>query len=295
MLSPIEHIILIRADASRIYRALTEREDVAAWWGVTVAPGDEAPNVWIGMDREQPISIAATEQDRSLTLTLRQQHPVDDTLWVDARIVLTIEPRAGYCLVKVTHVGVPDGEWRDLVREGWVEVLCYLQAWVESGRAAALLNDLARFSTIERKVEVPANATECWNAVTGADAMATGFSDSEEPKVHCDPELGGQIGILRSDGSHVGGEVVLSTAPSDWVVHWWDADSLARTGDPGMITVQRWHIAPMAEGGCVIRLAESGYDLAVVTDTWMQEIETGWDGFMANLKSLLTSRTGETV
>jgi uncharacterized protein YndB with AHSA1/START domain len=293
MPKPIQHTILLRADAQRIYRALTDRDDVAAWWGITIDPESASPDLWAGKDRDEPVTIAGADPDRSLTLALRQAHPTDESVAVDARITFTIEPHAGHSLVTVSHIGVPEGAWRELVSEGWVEVLTYLQAWVESGRSAARLNDPAQFSTVEHEITVPADLGRSWRAITDAGQMASWYSGSETAQVRCEPGIGGAIDILWSGGAHVGGEVVLATAPTDWVVHWWDQDSLERRDDPGMITVQRWHLAPSPDGGTTIRLVESGYDRQVVTDDWMQQIGQGWDEFFTNLRTVLHPRTGE--
>jgi uncharacterized protein YndB with AHSA1/START domain len=125
------------------------------------------------------------------------------------------------------------------------------------------------FATVTRSITLNAGQAWVWRALTESEFLGQWL----DAKVSCVPEIGGAIDILWSDGSHVGGEIVLLDAPHHLIMHWWDAGKLAREDDPGMITV-------------LLEMLDTGYDISQVNDEWMAEIHAGWDMFLASMQSM---------
>ena len=104
--------------------------------------------------------------------------------------------------------------------------------------------------------------------------------------VTCVPHPGGEIAIRWSEDDHVGGEVVLVDPLRHLILRWWDTTSLTGNDDEGMVTVLLWRLMPIHDGRTRLELIDAGYDRSQVSSTWMQEIERGWEEFLAALQEL---------
>lgn len=280
----IRQTMLIRASAARVYHALTAREEISAWWGQLNEQPDDA-QLWPGRDRQWPITVRLATPNISLHLALRQHHPFDESRSAPSLIRFHLEPYNDATLVHVLQYGIPDEEWRNLLRDGWTWSLYYLQAWVETGRSLEQLGVKGDFAIIRKQAEVEASATWCWQALTDG-ALMSGWMDAT---VDANPVHGGEIAIRWDDGSHVGGEYVLLDEPRTIVMHWWDAESLERHGDPGLITVMHWSIVESGDGKSVITLTDTGYDRSRICQAGIDAIDQAWDARLGHLVALARS------
>jgi uncharacterized protein YndB with AHSA1/START domain len=283
----IEQSILIRAPRSRVFAALTDRDDIAAWWGAVSPDPIEDGDLWPGVGDEFPrIRVKESRPDELLAQHWDQPLPHDPSRTAPNDVRFELSDLEDGTLVTMRHAGIPvDADWADMFDElhhGWPQELRFLQAWVESGRRRKDMKNPDRFATVTRSIAVDADQAWVWRALTDS-ALLGQWLDAD---VTCTPKIGGAIDILWPDGSHVGGEIVLFDAPHHLIMHWWDADSWAQNNDPGMITVLLWTLRPVGERHTQLDLLDTGYDLSRVNDEWMTEIHAGWDQFLASLQAM---------
>lgn len=274
--------ILTRAPARRMFHALTNREDIARWWGPVQPETANDPALWPGMDREWPITIAGRSQDHTLDLVLDLHHPTDRARVMPVRLHFSLDSHPDYTLVTVTTSGLEDEAWATMVNDGWAWVLYALQSWTESGRSFEERHDPAQFSTLTHEVTVAASPEWCWTALTDPGIMATWL----DAAVRSTPEIGGSIDIRWHGGNHIGGEYVLLDAPRTLITHWWDAESLMKDDDPGLVTQMLWSIESMPEGFSRITMHDMGYPTATVDPAMLTAIDDGWKEMFDGIATL---------
>lgn len=229
--------MLIRSDRSRIVDALASHEEITCWMITSKLPEDR-------IDDETVIWRLGSEEARFNLL----DGPGS--------------PLGASILVRVSG---------EILGIDWPEEFRYLQAWVESGRRREDLEDPDKFETVQKSLDLHADVPGVWQMITDSELMGQWLG----AQVAFKPELGGTIDILWPDGSHVGGEVVLIDAPNHLITHWWDADSLARDNDPGIITIMHWQVTSSDDGSTRLELVDTGYDRSRVSDEWMRDIHNG--------------------
>jgi uncharacterized protein YndB with AHSA1/START domain len=289
----IVQTILIRAPHARIFAALTERDEIEAWWGAVSPDPLEGDDLWPGIGDELPrIRIVESRPDE--LLVQRWDHPLPGARFgtIPQEVRFELGTAGDASLVTVRHLGIPDyPAWDDVyagLRRDWPQELRFLQAWVESGRRRKDMKNPDLFSIVSRSIVVDADQAWTWRALTDAGLMGQWL----DAQVTLEPKLAGAIDIRWADESHIGGEIVLIDAPHHLIMHWWDAGTLAREDDPGLITVMTWTLCPFDNHRTRLDLLDTGYDLSRVDDAWMQAINEGWDQFLATMQSLARERTG---
>lgn len=276
----IQQSMPIRDTADNIYTALTSKEDVAKWWGL-VNDDTDGTTMWYGMDRQWPVPIVAMEPGKLLAFAFDAHHPYDTDRTEPSEISITIVEHGNASIVTVVQSMFSDDKWNELIHDGWGYTLLSLQLWVEQGRTFTEWRDTSKFHTVTKAVTLTKDAEWAWKTLTNGTAMGA-WLDAE---VTSDPVIGGALRIAWDENSIAGGEWVLLSKPRNLVSHWWDAKTLAENNDPGLVTVQQWLIPPAMEGS-VVTLTEYGYDRSRVSQEYLDEIETGWDTFLANLQKL---------
>lgn len=283
----IEQTILIRATRARIFAVLTERPEIEAWWGAVSDDPDEKDRLWPGVREGDPrLIVQESIPDELLVLRWDHPHSDDPSRVFPNEVQFSLTSAGEHVLVTVEHGGFPDEPaWAGAfvrLHHGWPEELGFLQAWVESNRRRNDLKNPDKFVTVAKTLTLDADVDWAWRALTEPTVMGLWL----DATVRCTPELGGGIDIRWPDGSHVGGEIALIERPHHLITHWWDADSLAKDDDPGLITVMRWTLKPLTQEQTQLELVDTGYDLTRVDDEWMAEITKGWDEMLGNLVAL---------
>ncbi|MDO8655408.1 MAG: SRPBCC domain-containing protein [bacterium] len=109
----IEQTYTINAAPGRVFKALTDPEDIAAWSGgeasMDAKPGG-AFVIWGGSILGTNLEVVP---DKKLVQTWRE-----DTWDVDSRVAFTLTPDGNGTRVDLTHEDVPDAEYDDIA-EGW--------------------------------------------------------------------------------------------------------------------------------------------------------------------------------
>lgn len=272
----IRQSMLIRDSADNVFAALTQKEDIARWWGLVNDYAD-GESTWFGMDREWPVPIVALEHGKLLAFAFDAHHPGDTTRTEPTHITFTLTALDNACLVTVVQSTFSDAAWNELIHDGWVYSLLSLQVWVERGVTfAELTNDRAYF-TYKNGVALQQDATWAWRALTDPARMSQWFEGDVQSVV----DVGGEIAITWDARTRVGGTWVLLSEPRNLVCHWWDA----LKPDDSPRTIQQWLILPTVDG-CVVTLQEYGYDRPRVNNTYFRQIEKGWKTFLGNLQEL---------
>ncbi len=123
----IKQTYVIKAASGRVFKALTDPEDIASWSGdeatMDATPGG-AFSVWGGSIIGTNLEIVP---DRKLVQTWRE-----DTWDTDSRVTFTLTPEGNGTRVELLHEDVPDSEY-DAIAEGWnIYYLGVIKEFLES-------------------------------------------------------------------------------------------------------------------------------------------------------------------
>lgn len=129
----IEREIVIQATPERVFRALTERAELANWFVTraegAVQPGQSLRYVWEGEGEVDGRYLAVEAPSR---LVYEWYNDVGVT-----RVTIELAPEAGGTRLRLSEIGYGEGEDWDALYEGessgWGPLLDALRQWVESG------------------------------------------------------------------------------------------------------------------------------------------------------------------
>jgi len=139
----------IRADAERIWRALTEAEftsryfyasRVSSGWGV----GDEVTyKSGAGHDLVRGRVLEA-DPPRRLCISWRALYDEELAQEKESRVTFEIEDLGGACRLRVVHDGFePGSKTLDNVSQGWSGIICSLKSLLETGEPLPLAGNEA--------------------------------------------------------------------------------------------------------------------------------------------------------
>ncbi len=288
----ISKTILIRESRRRVFEGLVQAEHLDSWFDGGLPevrmPRPLEGDVW-RFDRSLPVTIRDTLQDTRIVLSWPVADPLDmggipistiTTFDLQPEEHSTVEYPA--TLLSVTQTGFPREEVWDrtvaMCDNRWVTDLVYLQLWLESGRSRMEAKDPARFTNITGSTRIAVTREEVFRAFVTPSLLQRWIGGTIEMDV-CP---GGRMDVQWETGDHVGGEIVLIDRPSHIVWHWWDAQKLAAEDDPGLITIMIWTLTEV-NGHTDVSLIDMGYDRSIVDDTYVFDINQGWELMLAAL------------
>lgn len=173
----VEHEIEIDAPIKRVWRALTEADELERWFPLEaeVEPG-EAGSIWMSWKNEYEgaARILAWDPPRHLRTTWGSQDEGAPAMFTDYRL----EARGGKTFLRVVTSGFPTGaswdEWVEGTRRGWRYELFSLKHYLE------------RHEGEERRVvylrrRTPLSREEAWQRLTGPEGFGGGRPLGGEP------------------------------------------------------------------------------------------------------------------
>lgn len=276
----ITRSMLIHDTADNIYTALTQREDVAQWWGA-VNPDADGTTVWYGRDREWDVPIVAMEPGKLLAFAFDAHHPYDHNRTEPTQITISIAEHGNASIVTVVQSMFSDEDWSELIHDGWGYTLISLMLWVEHGITFAEFTDEKRFFTLKKGIALSNDTTWAWNALTDPELM----SRWSEATAVSHPVIGGEIQFDRGEALLVGGEWLSLSEPRNLVNSSYDKREVQDASVLGTFRLQQWLILP-AVNGCAITLISYGYDRTRYNHTAMRRFEKRWDALLANLQQV---------
>ena len=149
-LSRIDRTIEVKAPPDRVWRALTNAEELSAWFQVKIE-GDTTPDTEVWMTSEHPQHAGQRFRVRFAEMTpphrfVWQWHPGEVDSSIDysreprTTVTFTLEPSARGTRLTVSETGFDEISltrrakvYRDNT-QGWPEVLVWLQEYVEEAR-----------------------------------------------------------------------------------------------------------------------------------------------------------------
>jgi activator of HSP90 ATPase len=109
----IQQSYSIAASPSRVFQALTDQADIAAWSGSPATMDAQVGrqfSLWSGGAVGRNLEV---EPDRKLVQSWRL-----DTWKADSTVTFTLRPRGKKTIVELVHAGVPDEEEAEIA-QGW--------------------------------------------------------------------------------------------------------------------------------------------------------------------------------
>jgi uncharacterized protein YndB with AHSA1/START domain len=106
-MAEIQHMLLIDAPVERVYRAITERDGLAAWWTSQVAAEPVVGSVAefaFGDRYHTSMRVSGLDPCREV----RWECMAGDEEWVGTKIVFRLEKRGEQTLLRFSHT-----DWRD--------------------------------------------------------------------------------------------------------------------------------------------------------------------------------------
>ena len=142
--------MIIHASRRRVFDALTQREDLEAWWDSALPDVSRCDGLWPGSSSDSPrIRVVAALPDEPLVLRWEQSFRGDPAWNGESEVHFELLDHDQATLLTVRHASVLDDDPR---RRDWPIDLRYLQAWAECGLRRRDLTDPAQFATITRSV-----------------------------------------------------------------------------------------------------------------------------------------------
>lgn len=125
----IRQTYVIAATPSRVFKALTDPEEISAWSGAE-AKMDATPggvfSIWEGSIYGTNLEV---EQDRKLVQTWRE-----DSWDADSRVTFTLIAAGNGTRVDLLHEDIPDAE-HDAIAEGWdIYYLGVIKSYLEGSQ-----------------------------------------------------------------------------------------------------------------------------------------------------------------
>lgn len=276
----ITRSMLIHDTADNIYTALTQREDVAQWWGA-VNPDADGTTVWYGRDREWDVPIVAMEPGKLLAFGFDAHHPYDQSRTEPTQITISITEVGNASIVTVVQSMFSDDAWSELIHDGWGYTLISLMLWVEHGITFAEFTDDKKFHTIKKGIALNCDTDTAWRALTDAEAL----SRWTESTVTSNPVVGGELEFDRGDALLAGGEWLSLSEPRNLIASSFDKRQVADASALGTFSLQQWLILP-AVHGCAVTLISYGYDRTRYNNTALRRFEKRWDAVLGNLQQV---------
>jgi uncharacterized protein YndB with AHSA1/START domain len=131
----IVHRLSIQASARRIYRALTVRDDLAAWWTRDVTGTGELGSVLAFGFQQRAIVFRMFVQELSDSRLVRWRCLGGHPEWKDTEVAFTLAPTGDGTALDFEHRGWRSASpiYRACVVD-WAQSLASLQAYVDLGK-----------------------------------------------------------------------------------------------------------------------------------------------------------------
>lgn len=209
-----EHLIEVHAPADAVWPALTEEDQITAWYteDARVTPG-EGGSYWVswgeGLDGESRIEVWKPGEH----LRLAQLPPPGDNVEapnLDAPIVeeFFLESRGDVTIVRMVCSNIPrTPEWDgfyDGTKRGWWGYLRMLRHYVERHRGQR-----RRCVLVMTPITVPAE--QAWQSLTGAEGFGFDHLDERAP--------GDRFTAVTADGDQLEGDVIALTPGTSLMVN----------------------------------------------------------------------------
>src|SRR5919108_5025120 len=260
----IERQINLRADPARVWRALTDPEELAAWFGQAADFRAEAGATgwfeWDGYGRFQCV-VEAVEPGRYLAWrgASEPNAPVDRS--ASTLVEWWVEPRPnGGTTLRLRESGLSDERSADENTYGWLEEVSDLQDHLAT-------EDWQR--PLRRKLELRADLTSVWSALTNPAEYDRWAGARGEVEIR----PGAEGWFVTDDYGRRAVRIVAVEEHRYFAWLWAPAEEGVPLTDAREILLVEWVLQRRDDGGTDRYLKESGH---IGPDTRTSN-ETGWD------------------